>query len=95
MARAALKRHTEPLALAAADDASWLDGPIRDPRINDTVLPVSWADPRFVPKGAMRCGCCKGSVFWGDGSGWRCATCHPNLSNAPGIETVRLEESPA
>lgn len=55
--------------------------------------PVSWADAAARPSPGSWCRCCESGRWWrglGDGSGWRCWTCHPPDGAAPGsIEEVR------
>lgn len=46
-------------------------------------MPVSWADPTITPTPGARCRCCRGSTWWGDRLGWRCAACHPPLGAGP------------
>lgn len=60
-------------------EASWRDGPVRDPRLGSgPTLPVSWADQRWTPPAGSYCGCCRGTRFWtAPGRGWTCSVCHP------------------
>ena len=51
-------------------------------------MPVSWADPTITPSQGARCRCCRGSAWWGDKLGWRCAACHPPLGAGP-VREVR------
>lgn len=85
--RAPVERATAEIAQPAAER------PVADPRLQDGSLPAAWADFRFTPPACHTCSSCGRNAFWGDESGWRCATCHPTITN--GARAVRVIDTRA